>query len=103
MGSAPSKSETESHTASIIDEKRSMDFAQRSSTGTKKPDVEIDSALSPDNISKWTTALDDVRFPLSVIDTLKLIGKGCHTRTLQVGPLASRPGDYPRLEDGNPA
>lgn len=45
-----------------LDEKRSLVAARKP---VDKPDVEVDSSLSHDNISQWTKALDEVSTPLS--------------------------------------
>lgn len=57
MGSAPSKP-AETQLASVLDEKRTIDYSQHPSTD--KQNVQVDSSLTHDNISKWTKDLEEV-------------------------------------------
>lgn len=57
MGSAPSKPAV-TQLASVLDEKRTIDYSQHPLSD--KQNVQVDSSLTHDNISKWTKDLEEV-------------------------------------------
>ena len=59
MGSNNSKA-TETAPPAVISEKR-MIFEKPQSPAADKASVEVEEALTSDNITKWTKALEDVR------------------------------------------
>ena len=59
MGSNYSKS-TDTAPPAVISEKR-MIFEKPQSPAADKASVEVEEALTSDNITKWTKALEDVR------------------------------------------